>query len=191
MRLRGEETRRGAMGNLRWAWAWAVFGGCRGILNLGRAVPELVWALAFVVMVGLGPFAGVLALTAHSAGVLGKLYAELLESVDQRPVEAVRSTGASESQVTLLARIPMALPVLISYTLFRWECNLRSATVLGLVGAGGIGTELVLSFKLYQYHELLTLVAAILLMVAAIDVFGQIIRARILEGSHGHELADG
>lgn len=181
LRLRGEERGRRALGTSRWAARWVVVFGARTILNLARAVPELVWALLFVVMVGLGPFAGVLALAAHSAGVLGKLYSELLESVDQRAVEAVRATGAGELQVTALARVPLALPTLLSYTLFRWECNLRAATVLGLVGAGGIGTELVLSFRLFRYHELSTLVLAVLALVALIDLTGHILRSRILD----------
>ena len=182
LRLRGEERGRSALGTPRWATRWSVVFASRTILNLARAVPELVWALLFVVMVGLGSFAGVLALAVHSTGVLGKLYSELLESVDQRPVEAVRATGAGELQVTALARVPLALPALLSYTLFRWECNLRAATVLGLVGAGGIGTELVLSFRLFRYHELLTLVLAVLALVALIDLAGQVLRSRILDG---------
>lgn len=132
-------------------------------------------------MVGLGPFAGVLALAAHSAGVLGKIYSELLESVDQRAVEAVRATGAREIAVTMLVRVPLALPVLLSYTLFRWECNLRAATVLGLVGAGGIGTELILAFRLFRYHEVLTLVLAVLALVVLIDLTGQVVRAQLLD----------
>jgi phosphonate transport system permease protein len=185
LRLRGEERGRESLGATRWSLAWAARLGVRLALNLARAVPELVWALLFVVMVGLGPFAGVLALAAHSAGVLGKLYSELLESVDQGAVDAVRGTGANELQVTLLARVPLALPVLLSYTLFRWECNLRAATVLGLVGAGGLGTELVLAFRLFRYHELLTLIFAILLLVALIDFTGQLVRARVLDAPTG------
>lgn len=181
MRLRGEERGRAATGTGRWAARWTLCLSARLVLNVARAVPELAWALLFVVMVGLGPFAGVLALAAHSAGVLGKLYSELLESVDQRAVEAVRATGAREVVVTMLVRVPLALPVLISYTLFRWECNLRAATVLGLVGAGGIGTELILAFRLFRYHELLTLVLAVLALVVLIDVIGQVIRAQLLD----------
>jgi len=181
LRLRGEERSRAALGTGRWLAHWTVCMGARLVLNLARAVPELAWALLFVVMVGLGPFPGVLALAAHSTGVLGKLYSELLESVDQRAVEAVRATGAREITVTMLARLPLALPVLLSYTLFRWECNLRAATVLGLVGAGGIGTELILAFRLFRYHELLTLVVAVLALVALIDVAGQVIRAQLLD----------
>jgi len=181
LRLRGEERGRAATGAGRWGARWAVCLAARLVLNLARAVPELAWALLFVVMVGLGPFAGVLALAAHSAGVLGKLYSELLESVDQRAVEAVRATGAREIAVTMLVRVPLALPVLLSYTLFRWECNLRAATVLGLVGAGGIGTELILAFRLFRYHELLTLVLAVLALVVLIDATGQVIRAQLLD----------
>ncbi|MGE3272762.1 MAG: phosphonate ABC transporter, permease protein PhnE [Chloroflexota bacterium] len=181
MRSRGEEASRASLGTVGWLAGWAVYGGSRTFLNIARAIPELVWALIFVVAVGLGPFAGVLALAAHSAGILGKLYAELLESVDQRVVEAARATGASEGAVTLLARIPMALPVLLSYTLFRWECNMRAATVLGFVGAGGIGTQLSISMKLFQYNEVLTLALAILLLVTLVDVVGGIARARVLD----------
>jgi phosphonate transport system permease protein len=181
LRLRGEERSRAASGTGRWSARWAVCLAARLVLGLARAVPELAWALLFVVMVGLGPFAGVLALAAHSAGVLGKLYSELLESVDQRAVEAVRATGAREIAVTILVRVPLALPVLLSYTLFCWECNLRAATVLGLVGAGGIGTELILAFRLFRYHELLTLVLAVLALVVLIDVTGQVVRAQLLD----------
>ena len=181
LRRRGEETGRAAQGTPAWGLRWIGYGFARGTLNLARAVPELLWALVFVVMVGLGPFAGVLALAVHSAGILGKLYAELLETVDQRVVEAVRATGATEGQVTALVRLPLALPMLLSYTLFRWECNLRAATVLGLVGAGGIGTELILSFKLFRYQELLTLIVAILILITLVDLAGQVLRARLLD----------
>jgi len=181
MRTRGEESSRASLGTAGWLARWGVYGLSRMILNVARAIPELVWALVFVVAVGLGPFAGVLALAAHSAGILGKLYAELLESVDQRVVEAARVTGASESAVTLLVRVPMALPILLSYTLFRWECNMRAATVLGFVGAGGIGTQLSISMKLFQYNEVMTLALAVLLLVTLVDIVGGIARARILD----------
>lgn len=181
LRTRGEETSLQAMGLPGWLARWAVFSVSRMLLNLGRAIPELVWALIFVVAVGLGPFPGVLALAVHSAGILGKLYAEMLESVDQRVVEASRATGASEAAVTLLSRIPLALPILLSYTLFRWECNMRAATVLGFVGAGGIGTQLSISMKLFRYDEVLTLAIGILLLVTLVDMVGSVIRARILD----------
>lgn len=182
MRQRGEEVSREALGSLTWGLRWSVYALARAVLNLARAVPELVWALVFVVAVGLGPFPGVLALAAHSTGVLGKLYSELFESVDQRVVEAARSTGAGELGVLVFARLPLALPVLLSYTLFRWECNMRAATVLGFVGAGGIGTQLAIGMKLFRYNEVLTLVLAILLLVVLVDLVGQVARARILDG---------
>ena len=181
MRQRGEETSRQALGTPAWAVRWLVYGLARALLNVARAIPELVWALIFVVAVGLGPFPGVLALAAHSAGILGKLYSELLESVDQRVVEATRATGSGELAVTALARVPLALPVLLSYTLFRWECNMRAATVLGFVGAGGIGTQLAISMKLFRYNEVLTLAVAILLLVTIVDLVGQVARARVLD----------
>ena len=181
MRSRGEESSRASLGTPAWLLGWGTYGLSRTVLNVGRAIPELVWALVFVVAVGLGPFPGVLALAVHSAGILGKLYAELLESVDQRVVEAARATGAGENAVTLLARVPMALPVLLSYTLFRWECNMRAATILGFVGAGGIGTQLSISMKLFQYNEVLTLALAILLLVTLVDVVGGVVRACILD----------
>jgi phosphonate transport system permease protein len=181
LRIRGEEGSRAALGNGAWLLRWTLYGTSRLVLNLARAIPELVWALVFVVAVGLGPFPGVLALAFHSAGILGKLYSEFLESVDQRVVESARATGAGETAVTLLARVPLALPVLLSYTLFRWECNMRAATVLGFVGAGGIGTQLSISMKLFRYNEVLTLALAILLLVTLVDLVGSIARARILD----------
>ncbi len=184
-RLRGEEQSLAALGPRRWIAKWTIYYIARSITNICRAVPELIWALVFVATVGLGPFAGVLALAVHSAGVLGKLYAEILESVDQRIVEAVRSTGASESQVTAWARVPVTLPVLLSYTLFRWECNMRAATVVGFVGAGGIGTSITISYKLFRYDELATLVIAILLLITLVDLVSQVIRARVLDSGSG------
>ncbi len=181
MRRRGEEYGRGPVGTWWWLGRWAAYYCARAVMNLGRAVPELVWALVFVATLGLGPFAGVMALAIHSAGVLGKLYAEVLESVDQRIVEAVRSTGAGEGQVTMWARIPVTLPVLLSYTMFRWECNMRAATVVGFVGAGGIGTAMTISYKLFQYNQLATLILAILVLITIVDVTGQLIRARVLD----------
>jgi phosphonate transport system permease protein len=183
LRLRGEEQSRTALGTGRWLLRWTLYYAARGLMNLCRAVPELIWALIFVATLGLGAFAGVMALAIHSAGILGKLYAEILESVDQRIVEAVRSTGASEGQVTTWARIPLALPVLFSYTLFRWECNMRAATIVGFVGAGGIGAAITISYKLFQYDQVATLTLAILLLITLVDLTGQVIRTRLLDRS--------
>lgn len=180
MRPRGEEYSRAVIGSPLWLVRWILYYTARGILALFRGVPELMWALLFVVAVGLGPFPGVLALTAHSIGILGKLYAEIFESVDQRLVEMARATGASELQTLAYVRLPVTLPVFLSYTLFRWECNMRSATVLGFVGAGGIGTQLMISMKLFMYQEVSTLVAAIFILVVVVEMIGQYLRARIL-----------
>ncbi|MBI3973463.1 MAG: phosphonate ABC transporter, permease protein PhnE [Chloroflexi bacterium] len=181
----GEELSRPVSGGVRWTARWAAYSASRTVLNLLRAVPELVWALIFVVAVGLGPYPGVLALAAHSTGVLGKLYAELFESVDPRLVEAGRVTGASELAVLLFVRVPATLPVLLSYSLFRWECNMRAATVLGFVGAGGVGTQLAISMKLFEYDSVLTLVLVLLALVVLVDFAGQLIRARVLAPTGG------
>ena len=189
MRRAGEEFSPRVAGRADWTLRWTTYSAARTVLNVLRAVPELVWALIFVVAVGLGPYAGVLALAAHSTGILGKLYAELLESIDQRAVEAGRATGASELAVLLLVRVPMALPVLLSYTLFRWECNMRAATVLGFVGAGGLGTQLVISMKLFQYAEVATLALVLVGLVVLVDSVGQLVRARLLEHA-GDDVAE-
>lgn len=181
LRQRGEDVSRSSVGTIPWLVRWAGYYASRSVLNLFRAIPELVWALIFVVAVGLGPFPGVLALAAHSTGILGKLYAELFESVDQRLVEAGRSTGASNLAVLLFVQLPATLPVVLSYTFFRWECNMRAATLLGFVGAGGIGSQLIISMRLFQYREVLTLTLTILALVILVDVVGQIVRTRILD----------
>lgn len=186
MRPRGEEFSRKVIGWPMWVMRWTIYYLSRSILALFRGVPELMWALLFVVAVGLGPFPGVLALTAHSIGILGKLYAEIFESVDWRLVEMARVTGARELQVLAFVRFPVTLPVFLSYTLFRWECNMRSATVLGFVGAGGIGTQLMISMKLYMYQEVATLVLAIFLLVIAVELIGQYLRTYILD--HAQDL---
>ncbi|GAB6179903.1 ABC transporter permease [Desulfotomaculum defluvii] len=183
LRLRGEEYSARNCGVVSWLGRWILYYLSRFILNLFRGIPELLWALIFVVAVGLGPFPGVLALAVHSTGILGKLYSEILESVDQQLVETGRASGASELAVLLFVRIPATLPVLVSYSLFRWECNMRAATVLGLVGAGGIGTQLTISMQLFAYNEVATLVAAILILVIIVDLVGQFLRTRILDRS--------
>jgi phosphonate transport system permease protein len=181
MRPRGEEYSRKVAGSALWTFRWAVYYFSRGFLAVLRGVPELMWALIFVVAVGLGPFPGVLALTAHGTGILGKLYAEMFESVDQRLVEMARAGGMDEFKIFVLARIPVTLPVFLSYTVFRWECNMRSATLLGFVGAGGIGTQLMLSMKLFMYQEVATLILTIFVLVVFVEVIGHYLRMRILD----------
>jgi phosphonate transport system permease protein len=183
IRPQGEEFDLRRLGKLQWALRWLVYYFVRGLLSLLRGIPELMWALIFVVAVGLGPFPGILALAAHSTGILGKLYSEMFEAVDYRLVETARVSGCSLFQEFLFVRLPMSLSVFLSYTLFRWECNLRSATVLGFVGAGGIGTQLIISMKLFMYQEVSSLIIAILLLVMAIEVFGQFLRVRALSAA--------
>ncbi|MDO0825686.1 phosphonate ABC transporter, permease protein PhnE [Desulfosporosinus nitroreducens] len=181
MRPRGEEYSRKVSGSALWSFRWALYYLSRGFLALLRGVPELMWALVFVVAVGLGPFPGVLALMAHGTGILGKLYAEMFESVDQRLVEMARVGGMDDLKLLVMTRIPITLPMFLSYTIFRWECNMRSATLLGFVGAGGIGTQLMISMKLFMYQEVSTLIIAIFILVVLVELIGQYLRTRILD----------
>jgi phosphonate transport system permease protein len=181
MRQRGEENSAYALGRGRWLLRTALYYAARSFLNVCRAVPELIWALIAIIFVGLGAFAGVVALAIHSAGILGKLYAEIFEAVDQRLVETSRATGANELQTLFFVRIPATLPVLLSYTMFRWECNMRAATVLGFVAAGGLGSQLRISMNTYNYPQVCTLVIALLILVTLVDFAGQFIRKRILD----------
>jgi phosphonate transport system permease protein len=162
----------------RVALAWAA----RGALNLGRTLPELLWALVLIFAVGLGPFAGALALGIHTSGVLGRLYYEALEEVAAAPAAALRTAGASEAAASAFAVLPQAFPQLVAYTLYRWEVNIRASAVLGVVGAGGIGTLLHVSLSLFHRHDTLTLVLVILALVTAVDLLSGALRRRIVEG---------
>jgi phosphonate transport system permease protein len=157
-----------------------VFHFMRQVFNAARGINEIIFALIFVAAVGLGPFAGVLALSIHGAGMLGKFFAEAIEEADPGPVEALRATGASPLQVIVFAVLPQALPAWIAATLYRLEVNLRAATILGMVGAGGIGFELYSSLKLFQYEDTATCVIVILVMVMTADYLSSRLRARIL-----------
>jgi phosphonate transport system permease protein len=151
----------------------------RLVLNVFRSVPDILWALVFVVALGLGPFPGTLALAVHSAGVLGKLYSETLEAVPSRPVEALTATGASGFQAFLFGRLPQAMSNFTSLTLYQWECNIRSATILGFVGAGGIGQQILISMNLFDYPKVATLVGATIVVVLLVDRFSAAIRRRL------------
>jgi phosphonate transport system permease protein len=152
----------------------------RLVINVFRSVPDILWALVFVVAVGLGPFPGTLALVVHSAGILGKLYSETLEAVPNRPVEALRATGAGTLQAFLFGRFPQAASGFASLTLYQWECNIRSAAVLGLVGAGGIGQQIILSMNLFDYSKVATLVGATMVAVLLVDGFSAAVRHRLV-----------
>lgn len=141
-----------------------------------RSVPELLWALLFVSTVGLGPAAGVYAISLHAAGMLAKLASEQLEAVDPAPVEAVRLTGATRTATAVLAIVPQARNNLASLLLYQWECNIRSSAVIGFVGAGGIGQALGVSLHLFRYQELATLLIALVLMVMTVDRISRALR---------------
>jgi phosphonate transport system permease protein len=147
----------------------APYHGARLILNVFRSIPDILWALVFVVALGLGPFPGTLALAVHSAGVLGKLFSETLETVPTRPVAALRAIGATRLQRLLFGRLPQAASACGSLTLYQWECNIRSAAILGFVGAGGIGQEVLVSINLFDYPKVATLTAATILGVLLVD----------------------
>jgi phosphonate transport system permease protein len=167
----------------------------RGLLGFLRAVPDLMWGLLFVVAVGLGPLAGALALAVSYAGVLGRVYADVFDSVDARPVEALHATGATRSQVFARAVWPQSRPTIIAYTLYSFECCMRAASVLGFIGAGGIGYEISLSMRLYRYDQVLTLIIAFILLLTATDAFSRYLRRRFRanapQGTLAHERFNG
>lgn len=158
----------------------AVYSLARFVLNASRSISEIIFALVFVAAVGLGPFPGVLALAFHSVGMLGKFLAEAIENIDAGPVEALVATGASKWQVIMYAIVPQILPEFVTLCLYRWELNFRSATILGIVGAGGIGFELVTSIRLFQYQDMTTILIVILVLVSIVDYLSSAIRAKII-----------
>ncbi|WP_244972535.1 phosphonate ABC transporter, permease protein PhnE [Paramicrobacterium fandaimingii] len=151
----------------------------RWVMNVIRSVPDLVFALMFVSAVGLGPFAGILAMTLGSIGSIGKIFAEAMESVDVGPTTAMQAVGASKRQVIVYGVLPQAAPLLVSYTLLLFEGNVRGATILGLVGAGGIGLELTTAMRMYDYGHLSAIIICIIVLVTAIDQGSALIRKRL------------
>jgi phosphonate transport system permease protein len=152
----------------------------RAVLNLLRTVPHIVWALIFVFAVGLGPFPGVLALGLHTGGVLGKLFAEVVEDIETQPLEALQSTGASRFHIFMYGVLPRVLPQFLAYSLYRWEVNIREAIILGYVGAGGLGQQIQIAISLFLENKLLTLILAIYLMVTVVDYLSAFLRRRLL-----------
>ncbi|MGN6125462.1 MAG: phosphonate ABC transporter, permease protein PhnE [Humibacter sp.] len=151
----------------------------RWVMNIIRSVPDLVFALMFVSAVGLGPFAGILAMTLGSMGSIGKIFAEAMEQVDRGPVVAMQAVGASKRQIIQYGILPQAAPLLTSYTLLLFEGNVRGATILGLVGAGGIGLELTTAMRMYDYGHLSAIIICIIVLVTLIDQGSALIRRRI------------
>jgi phosphonate transport system permease protein len=168
------------LGRLERGCRLGVFALAKGLLNVLRTIPEIVWALIFVFMVGLGPFPGVLALGVHSGGVLGKLFGEVLEAVDPAPVEALQATGASRLRVLIYGVLPQALPQFVSYALYRWEVNIRAAAIMGFVGAGGLGQRIHVAISLFHEHQLMTLILAIYVIVTLVDALSAWLRARLV-----------
>jgi len=153
-----------------------VYQPVRRVMDACRAINEMVFAMLFIVAVGLGPFAGVLALWIHTTGILAKLFAEAVEAIDPRPVEGVRATGANALEEVIYGVIPQVMPLWISYSLYRFESNVRSASVVGMVGAGGIGVVLYDVIRGFQYPETCAVMIMIIVTVTAIDMISARIR---------------
>jgi phosphonate transport system permease protein len=151
----------------------------RGIIGFTRAVPDLVWALLFVTAVGLGPFPGGLALGVHSIGMLGRLFAETIEHMDMAPIHALELTGARRTQVFTHGIIPSVLPSLLGISLYRLDENIRSSLVLGFVGAGGIGFQLLTAMNLFQYQEVSLLLIVVFVIVLAAERMSAALRERL------------
>lgn len=148
----------------------------RLLLNALRSIPELVWAALLLISAGLGPFAGTLALAFHTAGVLGRLFAEAIENAPPEPAFALRAQGIGPVRVFLYATLPQILPQVMSYTLYRWENNIRAAAVLGVVGAGGLGQLLAFHMGLFHMGKTATILMAMIALVALVDITSYLVR---------------
>jgi phosphonate transport system permease protein len=154
----------------------------RRFLDTVRGVDELIWALIWINVVGLGPFAGVLAIATANFGAFGKLFSEAIEAADRRPVEGVRSTGGSALHAARFGLMPEVLPVIISQVLYYFESNTRSATIIGIVGAGGIGLHLAEQIRILEYQHVSAMILMILVAVAVIDALSTRLRSTIVDG---------
>ena len=152
----------------------------RRLMDAARAINELVFAILFVAAVGLGPFAGVMALFIHNLGIIAKLFSEAVEAIDQRPVEGLASTGASRLQQIVFGVIPQVLPLWSSFSLYRFETLVRSATVLGIVGAGGIGFIFYESFRSFEYDKASAIIIVVVISVTIIDIISSQLRKQLL-----------
>ena len=155
---------------------WWIYQPVRSLMDATGAINELVFAMLFVVAVGLGPFAGVLAIFVHTTGILAKLFSEAVEAIDPQPVEGIRATGARAIDEIVYGVIPQVLPLWISYTLYRFESNVRSASVVGMVGAGGIGVVLWEIIRGFYYAQTCAVMIIIIVTVSMIDVISARIR---------------
>ena len=161
-----------------WGAAWRA--PVRFLLNVLRAIPELVWAAMLVIAAGLGPFPGTLALALHTTGVLGRLFAESLENASPEPMAALRRNGVTPIPAFCYGTLPLITPQLTSYTLYRWENNIRAASVLGVAGAGGLGQLLYFHLSLLQYAETGTILIAMVVLVAMVDIASNVLRNRLM-----------
>jgi phosphonate transport system permease protein len=158
---------------------FVVYQLARAALNLLRTIPELIYGVLFVAAVGFGPLAGALALSLHSAGMVGKFFAEAVEHASPQPVEAVRATGARPLQIILHGVLPQVVPQFVDISIYRWEHNFRASTVMGMVGAGGIGFDLIASLRLIQYQEVCAILLIIFATVTVVDGTGAWLRRRV------------
>ncbi len=169
----------GLLSSTNIAPAW-IYQPVRRLMDAARAINEMVFAMLFIVAVGLGPFAGVLALWVHTTGILAKLFSEAVEAIDAQPVEGIRATGANALEEIAYGIIPQVLPLWISYSLYRFESNVRSASVVGMVGAGGIGVILWEIIRGFQYAETCAVMIIIVVSVTVIDVISARIRKSLI-----------
>lgn len=154
------------------------------VLEVARTVPDLVFALIFVAAFGLGPLPGVMALAIHSMGALGKLFSEIVENIDMKPVEGIAASGGGWLQQIRFAAMPQILAGIVSYTLLRFEINVRGAAVLGFVGAGGIGEDLIIAVRKFYYSDVSAILILIIVAVVAIDLLSEKIRHRLADVEH-------
>ncbi|MFJ4154799.1 phosphonate ABC transporter, permease protein PhnE [Pseudomonas sp. NPDC089752] len=159
-------------------FGWPLQAAARLLLNALRAIPELVWAALTVLAAGLGPNAGTLALALHTAGVLGRLFAEALENAPAEPAAAIRLQGGGQMAAFCFGTLPNLWPQLLAYSLYRWENNIRMASVLGFVGAGGLGQLLYTTLSLFQEAQASTVIIAMLVLVLLVDAFSDVLRQR-------------
>ncbi len=160
-------------------WGRVARGLSRLLLNVLRAIPELVWAVMAVIAAGLGPFAGTLALAIHTTGVLGRLFADALENVAPEPHASLRRHGTGAVAAFWYATFPQVVPQLMSYTMYRWEINVRAAAILGVVGAGGLGQMLHFHLSLFQTSEAASVLIAMIVLVSLVDALSNYFRKRM------------
>jgi phosphonate transport system permease protein len=159
------------------SWFWrGVFFFVRGIFVVTRAIPELIWAMLIIFVLSPGLLPGAVALGLHNAGILGKLSSEIVEGLDQRPIQALRSTGAGRFQVMVYGVLPQALPRFVTYLFYRWEVIIRTAIVVGFVSAGGLGTEFRLSMSYFHFTTITLLLVWYLILVLGVDITASYLR---------------